>query len=176
MGAKFEVMVNRVGPVLHRIAHRLNGHFTFIDEDDLYQEALMHLWRSLEKGVLDDKTDSYILQGCYFHLKNYLRVALDKARLVSLYKLLDEEDEHTLEDILSVTDTKSFDNMDEALLKEKFESSGLNSREKEILSLLMDGLTMREVGERLGISHVMVIKIKNKIKEKCSGLRPIMGG
>ena len=30
----------------------------------------------------------------------------------------------------------------------------------------MEGMSMREVGSKLGISHVMVLKIRNKIKEK----------
>jgi RNA polymerase sigma factor (sigma-70 family) len=176
MGAKFEVMVKRVGPVLHRITHRLNGHFTFFDEDDLYQEALVHLWLSFEKGVLDDKTDSYILQGCYFHLKNYLRTALDKARLVSLYKLLDEDEDSTLEEILSVNDRSAFDEIDEKLLNEALDSRGLDERERQVLSLSLEGLTVREIGQRLGISHVMVLKIRSGIKDKCSTLKPIMGG
>ena len=43
----------------------------------------------------------------------------------------------------------------------------LTEREKEVVFLSIDGLTVREIGVKLNISHVMVIKIKNNIKRKC---------
>ena len=77
-------MMRKLSPTLRRITHKLNGHFTFFDEDDLFQEALEHLWLAFQDGTLGDKTDSYVLQGCYFHLKNYIRKTMDKAKLTSL--------------------------------------------------------------------------------------------
>jgi hypothetical protein len=35
----------------------------------------------------------------------------------------------------------------------------------------MDGLTVRQIGQKLGISHVMVVKLKGKIKDKCGRLK-----
>ena len=83
MDKKFEEMLRKLSPTLRRITHKLNGHFTFFDEDDLFQEALEHLWMAFQDGSLGDKTDSYVLQGCYFHLKNYIRKTADKAKLIS---------------------------------------------------------------------------------------------
>ena len=54
----FEEMMGKLSPTLRRITHKLNGHFTFFDEDDLFQEALEHLWVAFENGTLGDKTDS----------------------------------------------------------------------------------------------------------------------
>jgi len=34
-----------------------------------------------------------------------------------------------------------------------------------VLTLLMEDLSVREVGTRLGISHVMVLKIRNRIRD-----------
>lgn len=73
----FEALVGKLTSTLRRITRKLNGHFTFMDDQDLFQEALIHLWSCFQSGSLDDKTDSYILQGCYFHLKNYIRKAQD---------------------------------------------------------------------------------------------------
>ena len=42
----------------------------------------------------------------------------------------------------------------------------LNEREKNILSLYLKGLTTREIGRTLGVSHVMVIKVEKRIIEK----------
>lgn len=171
MNEQFEIKINRISPTLKRITHRLNGHFSFFDDDDLFQEALIYLWLSFEKGILDDKTDSYILQGCYFHLKNYLRTTLDKAKLVSLYQPIDKEDT-SLEDILP--QAISPDNpLDKEFIIEAAKFNGIIGRELEVLNLYMEGMTSREIGERIGISHVMVLKLKNRIKEKCGNLKDI---
>lgn len=170
MYATFDSMVDKLSPTLKRITHRMNGHFTYFSDDDLYQEAVIHLWVAYGRGILNDKTDSYILQGCYFHLKNYLRVALDKAKLVSLYKLIDEDD-GTLEDVLAAKGKTFIGDLEEGLISEDAMLNNLTERERETLSLSMDGLTIREIGIRLGISHVMVVKLKNRIKEKCAKLK-----
>jgi RNA polymerase sigma factor (sigma-70 family) len=46
----------------------------------------------------------------------------------------------------------------------------LDEREKEIVRLSAEGLTVREIGSRLGISHVMVVKMRKKIRIKCRAL------
>jgi RNA polymerase sigma factor (sigma-70 family) len=161
----FEVLAKRISPTLKRITHKLNGHYTFFDDEDLYQEALMHLWIDFGEGSLNDKTDSYILQGCYYHLKNYIRKTQDNVTLLSLTAPMGE-DGRNMEESLPSDETSLFEYLDGKLQLEMAEQKYLTGREKEVLSLLMDGMSMREVGSRLGISHVMVLKIRNRIKEK----------
>lgn len=167
----FEDFLGRLTPTLKRITHKLNGHFSFFDDDDLFQEALVYLWISFQKGKLDDKTDSYILQGCYFHLKNFLRKTMDRARFISLNELIGEEDPRFLEELLTSKDSAPIDVIDTALLMEKAKTNGLTERETAVLSFTLDGLTVREIGKRLGISHVMVVKIKKRLKTKCRALK-----
>ena len=47
----------------------------------------------------------------------------------------------------------------------------LTKREEDIFVLSLDDWTTREIGKKLGISHVMVVKIKKRIKRKCRDLR-----
>jgi len=167
----FEELTKKISPTLKRITYKLNGHFSFFNEDDLYQEALIRLWLDFKEGKLDDKTDSYILQGCYFHLKNYLRKVQDKARLISMDALIDEEGA-SLEEMLSSDNSGiSFEDLDNQMLFERIDGCGVTEREKEVLSFCMQGFTIREVGKHLGISHVMVVKLKNKIQKKCEKLK-----
>ena len=166
MNKKFDDITERIAPVLKRITHRLNGHFTFFSDDDLFQEALIHLWILFKQDKLGDKTDSYIVQGCYFHLKNYIRTKMDKAKLISMSTIIDEEDS-SIEELLSVQDLHQFDKFEEELFFKRLSLNGLTPREMRILRLLMDGLTVREIGKKLGVSHVMVVKLKNRIKNKC---------
>lgn len=166
----FEELAKKISPTLKRITYKLNGHFSFFNDEDLFQEALLHLWLDFQAGKLDDKTDSYILQGCYFHLKNYLRKTQSKATVISLESFADE-DNAALEEILSLDNKVScFDYLDNKMLIESIRNNGLTEREKEVLSFCLEGLTVREMGERLGISHVRVVKLRNRIRAKCKNL------
>ena len=126
----------------------------------------------LETTGLDDKTDSYMLQGCYFHLKNYIRKSQDSATLLSLNSIMEEDGPH-LEEILVAKDLASYDQVEGALQIEAVAGSGASQRERAVLFFSLEGMTTREIGKRLGISHVSVVKIRNKIKEK---YRQLNGG
>ncbi len=169
----FEEVVKRISPKLKGIVYKLNGRFTFFNEDDLYQEALVHLWIDYKYGKLLDKTDSYILQGCYYYLKNYIRKNYDKANLISLENSTNAEGEvFDLDNILSLEGSESyFEVIHCRMLIEQINNNGLTKREKEVFCLALEGLTTREIGSRLGISHVRVVKLKGKIKDKCKKYR-----
>lgn len=173
MNENFDALIEKLSPTLRRITHRLNGRFTFFNEDDLFQEALLHLWITFNKGSFSDKTDSYILQGCYFYLKNYMRTALDKTALISLNELLDSGD-NSLESLISDTSQNISEDVDGILLKE-YARQRLSDRERQIIDLSCEGITVREIGERLNISHVMVVKIRAGIKEKLKNFNSIPG-
>lgn len=164
MKKNFEDILKKLSPTLRRITHKLNGHFTFFDEDDLFQEALEHLWLSYKNNSLADKTDSYVLQSCYFHLKNYLRVTLDKAKLVSLQKVAEDGDS-ALEAFLGYEDRGIADNIEEASILRGDSVRGMDTREKQVLKLSMEGFTVREIARKIGVSHVMVVKIRKNMRK-----------
>lgn len=166
----FENLIKRLSPTLRRISHRLNGHFTFFNDDDLCQEALTHLWVAHQEGVLSNKTDSYILQGCYFHLKNYIRTSMDRVTFASLETPIDD-DGTMLEEIIASPDPSSAEQLENKMLYEEVQGNNLNERETGIINMCMEGLTTREIGKRLGISHVAVIKLRKKIRLKCERLK-----
>ena len=161
----FDVLIRRISPTLKKITRKLNRHHSFFDDDDLYQEALTHLWVSFRQGSIEDKTDSYILQGCYYHLRNYLRTVQDHATFVSLNNPVGD-DSVSLEESLSAEEMGLLDYVVGKLDAEALEEQYLTAREKIVLGLFLEGMSMREIGSRLGISHMMVWKIRNKIKEK----------
>lgn len=169
MKEQFEALLKRMSPTIRRISYRLNGHFTFFDEDDLFQEALEHLWKAYTDGSLEDKTDSYILQGCYFHLKNYIRKAVDRASVLSLNKLISEEGS-SIEKFLGKEDNSSEERLSiNSIFIDR--AAGITKREKSIIDLSLKGLTTRQIGARLGISHVMVIKVRKKIRHRYRNIR-----
>ena len=167
---EFELIRTKIDSRLRAITHKLSRWSVLMSEDDLYQEALLHLWNRYQAGELEDKNESYIAQSCYFHLRNCLRTIEKKVSLRSLSEG-NSDDGYELEDILSLTTQESsYEYIDARLVVDSLMNNGLTRREKEVCALFLEGLTVRQIGERLGISHVRVVKIKNNIKSKYSYL------
>ena len=145
----------------------MNGRFAFFSDEDLCQEALAHLWISFQDRKLEDKTDSYILQGCYYHLKNYIRTNADKAKLISMESPIDDEGT-IIKDIIASGEEPAYNYMEERDFQESIDAYGLSEREKEVVNLSLKGLTTREIGFELKVSHVTIVKIKRKIRCKCA--------
>lgn len=166
----FEHLVKRLSPKLKGIAYKVHWAGCFFNNDDLYQEALLYLWKQYQAGTLSDKTDSYILQGCYFHLKNYMRTAMDKVRPVSLDAPAFPDGESRL-DSMVLPDSGSAEDYIESLharmLVDVIYNNGLTDKEKQLLPLFSEGLSTRQIGKRAGISHVRVIKMRREIAQKC---------
>ncbi len=166
----YEQLVKKISPTLKRITYRLKGRFCAFDHDDLFQEALIRLWEDFGLGKLADKTDSYILQGCYFHLKNYIRKHYPKASLLSLESAVNEDGQSgddTDRRFRIKHEDSLLDTVHCKMLLETIQNNGLTKREKEVFSLGLEGLTTREIGGRLGISHVRVVKLRKTMREKC---------
>jgi RNA polymerase sigma factor (sigma-70 family) len=164
----FRELHQKLSPTIKRIAWRLNGHYRSFNHDDLYQEATIHLWSDFLKGKLEDKTDSYILQGCYFHLKNYIRKVNERFNIISIDTVLREDENITLEDVIgefwACADCRH--ELHDKFLVESIRNNGLNPKEKRLLDYFSQGLTTRDIGKRLGISHVSVIKLMQKVRIK----------
>ena len=157
----------KLNPTIRRIAARLvRRSDVVLGADDLYQEACLYLWRTFETGTLRDKTDSYILQGCYFHLKNYLRTHGRRAVVYSLDAPLysDEGGLFSYEPPSPEPDCR--DQLHARFLVEQLCNNGFTQREKDVLLLWRDALDTRQIGRRLGISHVRVVKLMAGIRRK----------
>ncbi len=161
----FETLLETISPRLKRMAKSHNGHGFFIHEEDLYQEMCIHLWKNYKDGQPTGINEAYIVKGCEFHILNYLRKEREKARIVSLEESINEEG-GTLKDILPDGKEPLDKFIDRDLTIEDIKNNGFTKREKEVFSLLLSGLTVREAGKELGISHVMVVKVKNRIIKK----------
>lgn len=165
----FEELAKKLSPTVMRIAYKLNGRYRSFSHDDLYQEAMFHLWNNFRAGSLGDKTDSYILQGCYFHLKNYIRKINEKPNVISLDMAVNDEEDVDLSEILFLKLGAQEDcrnNLHVKFLVEAIQNNGFSPREKRILLFLKDGLTTRDIGKRIGLSHVSIVKAVKRIREK----------
>lgn len=161
----FETLLKRISPRLKKIARNHNGHGFFIDEEDLYQEMCLYLWNNFKNGIPPGINDAYIVKGCEFHILNYLRREREKAIIVSLEEPLNE-DGYTLKNVLPDTEEPLEKILDKGLTIEDIKNNAITKKEKEVFSLILGGYTVREIGEKLDISHVMVIKYKQRIINK----------
>ena len=162
----FDILLKKISPRLKAIARRMNGHGRYIDGKDLYQEMIVHLWVKFSNGKPDGINEAYIVRSCKFHISNYLRVVRDKAHFVSMETPIDE-DGNTLMDLLPDGRISTDERVDNRLNIERIRKAGLSRREKEVFSLLLKGYTVREAGEKLGVSHVRIVRIKKHIADKC---------
>ncbi len=165
----FDSLLKKISPILKRIVYKLNTAAYFGNSEDLFQEAMLHLWQAFESGKLADKTESYILQGCYFHLKNYIRIHRGRVNVASLDAVINEN-EQTLDDVMVLVDDASEDIrgiIDTRLLASTIMNNGLTDREKYMLSFCLEGLTTRQIGLKLGVSHVSVVKMLRRVEKKC---------
>ncbi|MEK7578274.1 MAG: sigma-70 family RNA polymerase sigma factor, partial [Patescibacteria group bacterium] len=140
----------------------------FIDKDDLYQEALINLWERLREGRLNNKTSSYIVRGCYFHIQNYIRTHKVKNNTLSLEEPMETEsgERFCLKDAIGDQSQDLARQLNSRFIVDDIMNNGLTKREKDVFRLLYAGLNIRQIAIKLGISHVRVVKIKQNISYK----------
>ncbi|MEW6608303.1 MAG: sigma-70 family RNA polymerase sigma factor [bacterium] len=162
---EFEELVKRFSSKIKHLASKTFISSQMIDREDLYQEMVYHLWERWRRGELEGKTDAYIMGSCYFYLKNYLRKNKEKTKIISLNEPIGEGKEEIGE---LIPDQKPLidERIDDILFVRRIMQKGLKQREKEVATFLSEGWTLRGIGEKLGISHVMVLKIKKDIEKK----------
>lgn len=162
----FNQLAARFNSGIKAIAHKHRPRCGFVDADDLAQEALLSLWLKWKEGKLSDKNKSYILKGCYFDMKNFLRKSRDFVTPLSLDTPIDE-DGATLKEVIPDQNTVDDRRDKEAdFLVDMIRNDGLTVREKEVFEYFMQGLNTRDIGKKLGISHVRVVKIQKNIRDK----------
>src|SRR3989339_718152 len=96
----FNDIIELVKKELEQISLRYNNYSNYVDKNDLFSEMILHLWQEWKCKKFDNKTKSYIIQSCYFYLRNYLRINEDKYKIVNnglsriekeIYKLIYNE-------------------------------------------------------------------------------------
>jgi RNA polymerase sigma factor (sigma-70 family) len=131
--------------------------------EDLLQEAMIHLW--LTETRRPGQTRSWYLQSCRFHLQHYLNCgrSIDSAKRwrdqLPLNDYWDEE-ETSIEEADSGNSVLTYVNAREII---SMLVPHLSALERGVLNCLADGLSAREIGRKLKMSHTMVIRHRRKI-------------
>jgi len=137
-------------------------------EEDLIQEAIIHLW--LREREKPGQSRSWYIQSCRLHLQNFLR----RGRSVD-----DGKRRHVAGPPIAVEPQEDLEaRVDDTLLSLVCArdlvaelSKWLTPVEKQILSLAHDGLSSREIGERLDLSHTSILRRQRNIAALASRLK-----
>ncbi|MBN2097586.1 MAG: sigma-70 family RNA polymerase sigma factor [Candidatus Omnitrophica bacterium] len=162
---EFTRLYNRLAPRLRQIARRLKTRVAFVDEDDLFQEMCIYLWKKYQQGIPEHLNDRYVINGCNFHINNYLRKMSDNVYMLSLEHPMND-DGQLLRDTLCEVTEPLYRSLDRKMTFEEIKNNGFSKREKQVLDILTQGYTVREAARQLGISHVMVVKYKKRLVDK----------
>jgi len=96
---------------------------------------------------------------------------MDKVKTRSIESPIDEDGTMLEEILASSRPSYEEEEIEERTLYEEACRAGLDKRQINIIRMSMDGLTVREIGQRLGISHVAIVKSRKKIMTKCGKLK-----
>ncbi len=129
------------------------------------QEALVHLWHT--EARRPGQTRSWYVQSCRFHVRHYLasgRSVDSVKRGFSRWQPAPAQDRQAAEE--EVYEAGQEDSvLNHVGARDLFAllSARLGACERAVLAWLVEGRTTREIGRRLGISHTMVTKHRQKI-------------
>lgn len=133
-------------------------------QEDLLQEALVHLWS--EEHRTPGQCDAWYLQSCRLHLKNLRRIG----RSIDSPKRLMREVAPTLSDEESLPDAADSLLWTDVVVAEvsahdmvSILSRRLPPQESEVLRLLTDGFSGREVARLLRLSHTSINRMRQHI-------------
>jgi len=131
--------------------------------DDLLQEALIHLW--LTEVGRAGQTRSWYLQSCKYHLLHYLAAgrSVDSAKRRSGQTQFMEDLDGSISSVEDGDSGESVFGLVSARDIISLLSPLLARQERSVLECFADGLRLREIGRKLGISHTMVIRHRAKI-------------
>lgn len=160
----FKVMLEKITPTLKSIARR-RAYYGSFNPEDLFQEMCLFLWNRFSEGMPVGINEAYVIKACEFHILNYLRKGRPKASILSIDEVITPEGLR-LEDVLEDKRTIYLSDADQNLSIDEIKNIGLTENEKVVFSLLLQGNTVREAAEKMGISHVMIIKYKKRIIKK----------
>jgi len=160
----FRILLEKITPALRYIARR-NLLYGFYSEEDLFQEMCIYLWQNYSDGLPIGINESYVIKGCEFHLKNFLRKGRPKAMISSLDEVISSRGQ-TLGDILEDEKANFRLSIEDKLTVDEIKNLGLTEKENSVISYLLKGYTVRDIAKEIGISHVMVLKHKKNITKK----------
>nr|WP_319570340.1 RNA polymerase sigma factor [uncultured Draconibacterium sp.] len=162
---KFNTIVSDNGERIRNICRYYNSNAE--DQKDMYQEVLVNIWKSLDSFRGDSAMSTWVYRVAVNTSLTFTGKAFRHMKLMvnsettNLNSILDDE------------------NLTQKLAEEKLlermqlELNQLSVIDKALISLMLEGLSMKEIAEVIGITEpnvkVKIHRIKSQLKEKLKG-------
>nr|WP_321486148.1 RNA polymerase sigma factor [uncultured Draconibacterium sp.] len=162
---KFNTIVSDNGERIRNICRYYNSNAE--DQKDMYQEVLVNIWKSLDSFRGDSAMSTWVY-----------RVAVNTSltftgKAFRHMKLMVNSETTNLNSILDGENLKQKLAEEKLLERMQLELNQLSVIDKALISLMLEGLSMKEIAEVIGITEpnvkVKIHRIKSQLKEKLKG-------
>lgn len=158
----FNTLVSENGDRIRRICSYYNSNPE--DQKDMYQEVLVNIWRSLDNFRGESLINTWIYRIAVNTSLTYKgKVNRNLKLMVSTHvedinQILDEESRHE-----KIEQEENLEHL-------KVKINQLSILDKLLISLMLEGLSMREIADIIGITEpnvkVKIHRIKNELREQ----------
>jgi RNA polymerase sigma-70 factor, ECF subfamily len=133
------------------------------DQKDMYQEVLLNVWKSLDNFRGDSKISTWVYRIAINTSLNFTGKAFKQMKLIV------DKDVQTI-NVLADDDLRLKKQYETDLDMLQTQLNQLTVIEKAMMSLLLEGLPMREIADVIGLTEtntrVKIHRIKDKLKER----------
>lgn len=162
---KFNQLIAENGERIRRICSYYNSNAE--DQKDMYQEVLVNIWKSLDSFRGESAISTWIYRVAVNTSLTYTGKAYRHM------KLMVNNDTQNLNSVLDEENLKEKLEQENRLTRLQTELNQLSVIDKALISLMLEGLTMKEIADVIGITEpnvkVKIHRIKSQLKEKLNG-------
>ncbi|MCG6186817.1 RNA polymerase sigma factor [Maribellus maritimus] len=137
------------------------------EQKDMYQEVLVNIWKSLDSFRGDSALSTWVYRVAVNTSLTYTGKAFRHM------KLMVNGDTKNLNSVLDDEDLKEKLEQEDQLDKLQTELNQLSVIDKALISLMLEGLSMKEIADVIGITEpnvkVKIHRVKTQLKEKLKG-------
>lgn len=137
------------------------------DQKDMYQEVLVNIWKSLDSFRGDSAMSTWIYRVAVNTSLTYTGKAYRHM------KLMVNGETQNLNSVLDEENLKEKLEQENQLEQLQTELNRLSVIDKALISLMLEGLTMKEIADVIGITEpnvkVKIHRVKAQLKEKLKG-------
>jgi len=162
---KFNEIVSESSERIRRICRYYNSNEE--EQKDMYQEVLVNIWKSLDSFRGDSALSTWVYRVAVNTSLTYTGKAYRHM------KLMVNSDTANLNSVLDDDNLKAKLEQEKQLDKLQTELNLLTVIEKALISLMLEGLSMKEIADIIGITEpnvkVKIHRVKAQLKEKLKG-------
>lgn len=133
----------------------------------MYQEVLVNIWKSLDSFRGDSAISTWVYRVAVNTSLSYTGKAYRRM------KLMVNSDTQNLNSLMDEENLKEKLKQEEQLEQLQTELNQLSVIDKALISLMLEGLTMKEIADVIGITEpnvkVKIHRVKTQLKEKLEG-------